>query len=934
MLATLNLSAHFADKIAEIVLNNRQNPLDMAQTLIILPTKRACRSVKEAFVRRCENKPILMPQIKALFDADDLIVDIPPAISELERLFLLTRLCQAKPNVDSLDKALKIAMSLCKLLDEFYTYEVSFDNLIDLVEEQNLAIHWQESILFLDILKSVWPSVLAEKGKIDAVDRNIRLINHLTSKINTPIFKQYVILAGFDGETPAIKRLIKTLSLKNNALILFDGLNKKIEKDEEKNLTTQHYQQTLYHLLHYLKKTPNEIPDLSVFQTPQETLIHEALKPAEQTDEWRYSQITADVLQNVYRIDCENLNEEALIIASIMRTVLETPEKTAALVTNDRNLSRRVIAEMKRWGIELDDSAGTPLNHTPIGVYMSLIADYGTQNGSGCSALALLKHPLCADFLYPTDLRLEVKKIEKEARQKNEKFIYPFQTDMKPFLSFFEQKQPVPFVDILNEHLKIAELLATSSDRTGIERLWETDTGETAYQFFMQLKEEAKNIGNILPKLYAETLTLLMTNISVRPKYGMHPRLDVLGPIEARLSHPDVCIIGGLNEGSFPQLPESGPWLSRQMRKKIGLPSPEKLIAVQSMDFAHCFCAKEVYLTRSLKADGSQTIPSRFLSRLEAVLQGAGIDWPLYNPSWVAQLTIPEAFEKIERPAPVPPKELRPTQLSVTGIETLMRNPYGLYARRILKLYPLEDLENFSETKTYGTAIHTAIEKSVSEQNVNQAYLVNTMQITLRDLNASASMVALLRPKMENVARFIIERQKEKAPLLDTTFVETSGSFDFKLDDGTLFTLTAKADRIDVINDGSVEIIDYKTGTLPSQTDIKKGYSPQLPLEGLIVQQGGFKEIGQKKDIKLTFWKLDGKKNGGTIQQIGNGRDKIPVSEIIQNSFEGIKNLLNAYNNDTMPYEAYPKPKLVKYDDYAHLARVKEWLSEDDESEE
>lgn len=937
MMYTLNLSDHFANKIADYILTHTDNPLKIAQTQIILPTKRACRSVKEAFVRRSADKPLLLPQLTALYELEDLSISLPEAVSPIERLFLLARLCLAKPNIDTVDKAIKIAVSLTEILDEFYVYEASLDKLDEIVPYRELALHWNESLTFLDIIRTAWPNILKERGKIDVADRRVRLINQLTNRIQSCAINTPIILAGFDGSMPAVNRLIKALIKKDNALILLDCFNEKLTEEDWENIHANHYQQAFKKLLKSIDCTSQDIALLSTTEVPHEKLIHESLKPAEQTEEWRQTKITSDVLKCVKRIDCDNPDEEALTIATIMRGVLETPEKTAALVTTDRNLARRVILEMRRWGIKLDDSAGTPLHHTSVGIFLSLIADYALKQGDGISTLALLKHPLAADGLFPADLRTRIRTAEKQARRQGVRLNYSLQTDTSAFCKLFHDNQPIPFDTLLTAHLTLAEALATSSDRSGIERLWESDTGIESYRFFNELKEYAPIIGTITPTHYPDALNLLMSTISIRPRYGMHPRLDILGPIEARLTHPDVCIIGGLNEGSFPTLPKTGPWLSRPMRIAAGLPALETEIGTQSMDFAHCFCASEVYLTRSLKIDGSQTIPSRFLSRLEAVLKGADINWTAEKPILPRLLDTPDVFEKIERPAPIPPKSLRPQKLSVTNIERLMRNPYGVYARYILNLYPLAELEKFSEKNMYGIALHKAIEKMIQNNNFNfdSNRLYKEMEVQLKELNISDSALVLYRPKLKKAAEFIMQEQINRATYIKHSYVETTGNIQFSLCDGTLFTLTAKADRIDIMKNGTAEIIDYKTGILPSYKAIKAGYAPQLPLEGLILQQDGFQDIkGHPTDISLYFWKISGKGNGGEINEVIPARQEKAYNTLINDSFNGLKNVINAYQNDTKSYEAYPDPKYVIHDDYAQLARVKEWLSEDDEGAE
>ena len=94
-------------------------------------------------------------------------------------------------------------------------------------------------------------------------------------------------------------------------------------------------------------------------------LIGEALRPAATTDMWRRLPAQpADTLDGLSRYDCASPQEEAVTIALLLRRKLETPGATAALVTPDRELARRVAAELRRWDIDIDDSAGSPLNRT------------------------------------------------------------------------------------------------------------------------------------------------------------------------------------------------------------------------------------------------------------------------------------------------------------------------------------------------------------------------------------------------------------------------------------------------------------------------------------------------------------------------------------------------------------------------------------------
>lgn len=937
MIEGLNLSDNFADRLVQIIKNRRKDPLQTAKTTVILPTKRSVLGVKNAFVKISGETPILVPKLVALYDMDDLTEDLPPALSPLERLFMLARLCREKPNVTSFDKALKIAQSLAELMDEFYEYSINPQDLNTLIEEKDLALHWQESLTFLDILTEYWPRILKEKNKMDIVERRIFLIDRLKNKILHSSPDEFYILAGLDGETPVVRNLIKETANQENVLVLLNGLNVYINDDEVKVLTESHYQYSLNCLLRDLGKKAADIPLLSQTEQPQEAVIREAFKPAELTNEWAQSNLTPAHIQNVKRYACENMAEEALTIALILRETLETPEKTAALVTSDRNLARRVISEMRRWGIKLDDSAGTPLNNTPVGIFLLLTAEYGVEQTEK-SLLSVLKHPLCADGRKPSDLRETVRQTEKKARLKGQKFQPKLNIPADKFLKLFKSSDPVVFSELLMQHLSFVELLAASSDKTGKERLWQTDDGEKAYQFLTELKEQAQKIDPVPPELYPQILNFLMRYISVRPKYGTHPRLDILGPIGARLSHPDVCIIGGLNEGTFPSLPDTGPWLSRLMRQKIHLPSPERIFASQSMDFAFCFCAKEVHLTRSLKAGGSQTIPSRFISRIEAVLSAPqnergkpNILWEPVKHDIVQQLDQPLSFEKIVRPSPCPPKEFRPRTLSVTRIKDLMTNPYAVYARYILNLKPLKELESFDIRKDYGTAVHNAFKEMAAKENLSVSDTAAEIEKQLRSVGCGETDLAYYKTKIEKTAEFYVTEENKRREKIEKPNPEITGKISFPLCDGTVFTLTAIADRIDQMRDGSYDIIDYKTGSIPDKTAVKQGVESQLPLEGLILLENGFKECLNAKDIHFSYWRITGKGTGGEIK---NWQEDISVSQLIAEAKEGVTKLLNAYQNDTQPYESHLMPKFIKYDDYEHLARVKEWLTEEGEVEE
>ncbi len=935
MIYNINLSDHFADRLVEYVLSKKfASPFDMARLQIILPTRRACRTVKEAFLRSSRHRTLLLPKLTALYELDELQIDLPPTMPNIRRIMLLAKLCLAKPNIGTPDKAVMVAIELASMLDEFYQHEADMGKLADLVQEKQFAKHWNETVEFLDIIHGAWPEILAEAGQIDEMDYTIRMIKATTLKWQKTPPKHPIIMAGFDGTVPAVIELAKVVNGLKNGDLFLNGVDTSMDIQEFKKLPDNHYQYTFKKLLQALNIEPKGLKSFSPRRSC-ENLLSEAFKPAEKTNTWQYlDALDKDTLKNVTFYECDTMNEEALMVALILRQTLETPEKTAAFVTTDRLLARRVIIEMKRWGVELDDSAGTPLYQTETGVYLLLLAEMALSGGTGAAKLALLKHPLSADHINPSAFRVKVKSAEFDARLKNHKLQIQTQTDFSPFIAHFQNNILVPFKTLLQEHISLAESLATSHDRSGVERLWNTEAGQTAYKLLTELLEYGDILGEIEPAFYPTVLKLFMSNMSVRPRYGMHPRLDILGPIEARMSQADVMIVGGLNEGIFPQIPEAGPWLNRPMRKSLGLPSLESKIATSAMDFARCLCAKEVYLTRALKADGSPTIPSRFLSRLEAVLKAGNVIWKKQVPNLARLIDKPTETIPAVRPAPKPPLSARPRALSVTKIELWMRNPYAIYARYILNLYPLDDLEILQKGLLFGNAAHKALERFIKQNpaSLNEQKLLAFGMDTLKSYGFDEGDLAFYMPKFENIAKWFLTEQAARQGRTAQCIVEQTGEIVLPMPHGP-FKLSGKADRIDILKDGSVEIIDYKTGSVPSIKEVHAGFAPQLPLEAYILTQGGFENVQTHKISDLSYWKLSGKTGDSKITSL-NTKNSENLSALIAKSAEGVKALIHTFDDENTPYEACPVPeKAPKYNDYEHLSRAKEWLNADEDED-
>lgn len=929
MIRNITLSDDMAECLVDHVMHISDNGSaeKMARIQVILPTRRACLSVKNAFLRRSLTHTFLLPQLIPLYELNALNPDVPPAMPPLKRTLLLSRLCAQKPNINTPEQALKVAMGLGDLLDEFYQFETDTSCLKDLVNNPNFAEHWNETITFLDIITQSWPRILQEQGMIDMADRRIRLIDSYIHDLSLKR-ESCVLVAGLDGGLPVVRRLLRTVDTLPNGCIFVQGVDFSLSDADVRHLPPHHYQADLQRILSALDQTRSDIKKVPC--TDREYMIQTAFKPENRTEEWRQARLNKSALNQITRIDCDTAAEEALTIALLMRGVLETPDKTAVLVTPDRNLSRRVIVEMQRWGIQLDDSAGVPATKTEIGTFLRLINAVGLSGGKANDVLALLKHPLAADGKNPTEFRHAVHRSELNARHEKQKYNIDLKTNLEPFKELFTSTELIPFQTILQAHLSVAEALATSADKSGAARLWSDDAGQAVFELCSDLMAQSEFMDPIEAAFYPKMLDLFLEKITVRPTYGMHPRLDILGPIEARFHHADVCIIGGLNEGVFPPIPETGPWLNRPMRQVLGLPAPESKIGALAMDFAHCFCGQQVFLTRTRKDGGSETIPSRFLARLEATVQGSGLTFPIREADWARQLDTPQTMEKVVRPAPCPPVSARPQELAVTRIEMWMRNPYAIYAQYILRLSPLEPLEGRPAQQKHGIGVHEALKQFIHESptNQNREHLMQLARQAFTTCGLTETEQIFYLPRFTGIADFIMEQQATETTLRQS-WTEKKGQITLEVD-GKPFTLSGTADRIDLMTDPTghlcTRIIDYKTGTVPTGTEVLAGFAPQLPLEALILSLGGFSDVPVAPLASLSFWKLAAKKQDCKIVDVLKNKNAPEADTLLMAARDGLINLVRVFNRPDTPYEVCPVAgKEPTYNEYAYLSRAAEW---------
>lgn len=949
-------SLGFSETLAEHLLEEYQSDLpELSKVLLLLPNRRAVRSMKEAFVRLRGLTPMLLPKMMPIGEVEDeelfltggnareLLSGMYPAIGTTERLLLFVRIIMAKPaefGVEkmSLAQACALAQELGGLIDMVNNKQLSFDNLENLVPE-DYAAHWQDTLKFLKIITHFWPQILEERQLIDASLRRNRLLEAQSEiwQQNRP--QGRIVIAGTTAAFPAMKKLVATvLGLENGELYLA-GLDKFLSDEDWQMVDETHPQFELKELLDYLEINRYEVQDLCpAANLEAERFIAEVMRPALSSEKWRElprQGFSPQAWGGINLINCADIREEALAIALIMRETLEEEGKTAALVTQDRNLARRVANELERWNVQVDDSAGKPLALSGVGIFLRQIVQAATADKKLYLA-ELWKNPLCCMGQEYGELRQLIRRLEKNVwrRGQEDEQLSQFEASAQAILAdlaLLLSQSKVDFKELLTCHIKTAEKLASRPEKDGAQILWGGDDGEAAARLVADLDEQAEVLGEINPQEYAGLLETLMISINVRPKFGMHPRLKILGPIEARLNHFDVTIIGEVNEGIWPKAAGSDPWMSRPMKKDFGFPLPEREIGVNAFDFSQLLAGEEVYLTRAERVQGTPMVKSRWWLRLETVLKALNIEpQSLENAVyrlWAKHLDRPQRVVPINPPQPMPPLEARPRELSASAIEMWMRDPYAIFAKYILNLKPLDELDRELTPADYGTIIHAILQQFNNKypkqlpDNAREE-LIKLGEVYFNQNQIASETKAFWWPNFIKSIDWILEQEKTYRSNVAQVHNEVRGEVEIETPRG--FKVTAIADRVDETIDGKYNIIDYKTGKARKETEVRAGYAPQLPIEGLIARSGGFGKLNAREVDKLIYWQLA--KQETIIEK--------DMNQLLDNTYERLQKLVNLFEFETTPYVCQPNPKrLPEYSDYEHLARVREWSVVADESE-
>jgi len=1000
-LFTIPQTAPFLDHLARAILSGNlpvpggpaPDPLALTRVTLLLPTRRACRAMREAFLREGGGEVVLLPAIRALGDVDEeaaffaeeagagdgLALELPETVGTMERRLVMMELILKWSEVSSPlarpaaspAQAAQLADGLIRLMDMVETEQADLSGLETLVPDR-FARHWQETIAFLEILTKEWPAILAERGRMSPYARRGLLMAAEAERIAEAPPADPIIAAGSTGSIPATARLLRAIARAPMGAVVLPGLDLELDKDSWDDIAGRHPEHPQFGMQQLLARIGAAREDVAWLpgSAPDEAsrarlrLVSETMRPAGTTERWQDLMTPetrgtlAEGAKGIARIEAATGEAEAEAVALILRRAMERPEGTAALVTPDRTLARRVTARMEKWGVMLDDSAGRPLAKTPPGIFMDLVAEVAESGFAPVALLSLLKHPLARlgrpeaairgaartleiaalrghapasgligmaaalaeaanEVAEGRTRRLALSRLTPRELDEAACLVADLERAFAPLDDLHRSGNRAAITDLVRAHVAAAEAVARTEQGEAGD-LWRGEAGEALSVMLAQVLSGERPGPPIAAADYADVYRAFTAPLLVRETRGTHPRLFIWGPLEARLQRAGVVVLGGLNEGTWPRSEDVDAWFSRPMRDELGLPQPERRLGLSAHDVAQLLGAGEVYLTRALKLEGVPSVPSRWLLRLEAPWLG-----------WVLARDHVETYAEPRRPAPCPPVEARPRRLSVTRIEEWIANPYAIFARDILELEPLGELAAPPDAAMRGQLVHDALARFVKRHPEGlPADIVGEMMAIadelFEEIGAHASVRAFWRPQFERFAAWFAETEPARRAGVERSFGEVRGGMEIAAPAGP-FTLRARADRIDRLAAGGLAIYDYKTGMPPNQAEVADGRAPQLALEAAIAAAGGFDGIAPAQVAALRYvWA-----SGGRVAGEEREASRRDPGELGALALADLARLIAQFDRPETPYPALRRRQFARkaaFDDYAHLARAPEWI--------
>lgn len=937
-------------------------PEALARVEILVNTRRMQRRLRALF----DAGPArLLPRVRVVSDIgrDTPMAGIPPSVSPLRRRLelsqLVAELIAAQPDLAPDAATFDLADSLAALMDEMQGEGVDFAA-IDTLDVASHSAHWERSLTFIRIVQAY----LAASGTAapDPEARQRMVVQAQIAQWNALPPQHPIIIAGTTGSRGTTALLMDAVArLPQGAVVLpgydFDMPGPVWERLKDDPPQEDHPQYRFAQLLARHDVAQDDIGPWAPDPAPapaRNAVISLSLRPAPVTSQWLRDgqdlRALDQAMAGVSLVEAPSERHEATAIALMLRDALDAG-RTAALITPDRMLTRRVTAMLDRWGIEPDDSAGRPLSLSAPGRFLRHVADLGTGQITSEALLVLLKHPLTATGSARGDHLRWTRELELWIRRHGA----PFPTEQT--LVSWRGKEPeigqqgwcdwvrdtllnatggtLTLSRHLSDLLARADRIAAGPDG-GAHDLWGEAPGRQARQTMDELVREGDAGGTLDSAEFANLLRSILQRQDVRDPIRPHPQVMIWGTLEARVQGADLVILGGLNEGSWPSLPAPDPWLNRAMRQNAGLLLPERQVGLSAHDYQQAVAAPQAVLTRAVRSSDVEPVPSRWLNRLTNLLAGlpeqggtAALEqMRARGQIWIDRAEVLERAEPVTpaaRPAPRPPVEDRPDRLSVTAIQRLIRDPYAIYARYILRLPVVGPLRPQADALVRGDVLHQVFDAFVQPESPGpdaKADLLNTADTILSREVPWPVARRLWQARLAGVADWFLDLEAQRRR--EVTFVASECEGAITLGE-VGFTLHGIADRIDRTRDGRLVIVDYKTGAPPS-AGVMESFDKQLLLEAVMAEAGGFAGVPAAPVDHVAYIGLGASpKFAPYTVEDSDGRHFATATVRA-----GLIRLIAQYQRRTRGYTARRAKQKVRFEgDYDHLARFGEWDDSD-----